>query len=206
MRKLSIYLLIILLSSQSISAQSNWEKIKINNWGIIAIPNSMEVQSGLYKKIADKAKQEFSVNAERVVFQQKGVNKGENLNTYARVIMRTDYGTETLPNLNKEILNANDISDLNSVYKAQLNELSTNSKYPAKIIKWNSVKIITIAGQKCINYSYIRQMGNNPQTYSEFYIFWKGKNQYTINTEYWIRDSEKWKTDISKSINSFKFL
>lgn len=203
-KQLNLFLLLLLINFSF--SQTTWEKIRIKEWGIISMPSSMEVQSGLYKKIADKAKQEYSVNAERVVLQQKGVNSGDNLNTYARIIIRTDYGTETLPNLDKEVLTSNDLIDIDDMFRQELNQMSKNSKFPATIIKWNKAKVVTLAGKKCINYSYIRQMGSNPQTFSEFYIFWKGKNQYALNIEYWIRDSEKWKSDIDKAVKSFKFL
>jgi hypothetical protein len=205
MRKIGYFSIILLLTIQFMNAQNNWEKININNWGVILLPNSMEIQSGIYKKNMDKAKQEFSVNAERIVFQQKGVNEGKNLNTYARVIIRTDFGKETLPNLNTEVITSADVADINEMYKSQNSQATNNPKFPYKIIKWNNVKIISLNGQKCINYSYIRQMGTNPQTLSEVYIFWKGKNQHSLIIEYRINDAIKWKQDLSKCLNSFSF-
>jgi hypothetical protein len=191
---------------QNVNAQtSSLEKINLSNWGYIYLPKSMEVQSGIYKQTLDNAKKEFSVNAERVVFQQKGLNNGENKETYARVIIRTDTGTETLPNLNTEKITATDLADLNKSYREQTYEVANNPTYPAKVISWNSVKIVTINGQKCINYSYSRKMGSNPETYSEFFIFWKGKKQHTINIEYRINEASKWKTELLSCVNSLKF-
>jgi hypothetical protein len=199
-----ITLLITLLVFQVGFGQSNWDRIDLGNWGEVKMPNTMEVQSGNYKKIIDYSKRHFSVNAERIVFQQKGVNDGKNLETYARIIIRTDFTTENLPDLNTIEITTQDISDLNQMYKSQIYEVANNPTYPAKIIKWNGVKIVTLNGNKSINYSYIRQMNGKPQTYSEFYTFWKGNRQHTLNIEYRIVDSTKWKSDLEKSVQTFK--
>ena len=197
---------VLILLLQNLNAQtSSLEKINLSNWGFIYLPKAMEVQSGIYKQILDDSKKEFSVNAERVVFQQKGLNNGENKETYARVIIRTDTGTETFPNLNTEKINVTDLSDLNKSFKEQTYESANNPTFPVKIINWNAVKISTINGQKCINYSYIRKMGSNPETYSEFFIFWKGKKQYSINIEYRINETTKWKMELVNCVNSLIF-
>lgn len=203
--KIIICLTLILLL-QNLNAQtSSLEKINLSNWGYIYLPKTMEVQSGIYKQTLDNAKKEFSVNAERVVFQQNGLNNGNNKETYARVIIRTDSNTEIFPNLNTEKITATDLADLNQSFKEQTYEASNNPTYPAKIISWNSVKLSTINGQKCINYSYTRKMGSNPETYSEFFIFWKGKKQHSINIEYRINETSKWKTELINCVNSLKF-
>lgn len=185
-------------------SQENWDKIDLGNWGEIKMPSSLEVQSGNYKKIIDYQKRHFSVDAERIVFQQKGVNDGKNLDTYARIIIRTDFASEEFPDLNTTEITSQDIADLNQMYKSQIYEVANNPTYPAKIIKWNVVKIVTLNGNKSINYSYVRQMNGKPQTYSEFYIFWKGNRQHTLNIEYRIIDSDKWKSDLEKATKTFK--
>ncbi len=201
-RNICVVLIFLL---QNLNAQtSSLEKINLSNWGFIYLPKAMEVQSGIYKQILDDSKKEFSVNAERVVFQQKGLNNGENKETYARVIIRTDTGTETFPNLNTEKINVTDLSDLNKSFKEQTYESANNPTFPVKIINWNAVKISTINGQKCINYSYTRKMGSNSETYSEFFIFWKGKKQHTINIEYRINEISKWKTELLNCVNSLR--
>jgi len=203
MKSITTIILTFLIFQISL-AQSNWDKIDLGNWGEIKIPNTMETQSGLYKKILDNSKRHFSVNAERVVFQQKGVNEGKNLETYARIIVRTDFTNENLPDLNTTNITSQDIADLNQMYKSQVYELANNTTFPAKIIKWNGVKIVTLNGNKAISYSYIRQMDGKPQTYSEFYVFWKGSKQHTLNIEYRINDSSIWKLDLDKAVQTFK--
>ena len=195
----------LILFFQNLSAQtSSLEKINLGNWGYIYLPKAMEVQSGIYKQILDNSKKEFSINAERVVFQQKGLNIGKNKETYARVIIRTDTSTETFPNLNTEKITVTDLSDLNKSFKEQIYEVANNPTFPAKIISWNAVKISTINGQKCINYSYTRKMGSNPETYSEFFVLWKGKKQHSINIEYRISETTKWKMELVNCVNSLR--
>ncbi len=96
------------------------ETISLSNWGTIKMPESLEVQSGIYKKILDESKKHFSVNAERVVLQQKGVNNGNNLSTYARVIIRKETGFQNLPDLDREIISTQDLNDLNDMYKSEI--------------------------------------------------------------------------------------
>jgi|SRR5690554_785706 len=204
--KILVVLIISLLANQTISGQQNWDKIDLGNWGEIKMPNSMEVQSGNYKKIVDYSKRYFSVNAERIVFQQKGVNEGKNLDTYARVIIRTDFASEDFPNLNTTSITQQDINDLNQMYKSQVYEVANNPTFPANIVKWNGLQILTLNGNKALRYSYIRKMGNNPETYSEFYIFWKKNRQHSLNIEYRIKDSAKWKNDLEKCVQTFKLI
>lgn len=202
--KKTIILTLTMLLFQVGFSQENWDKIDLGNWGEIKMPSSLEVQSGNYKKIIDYQKRHFSVDAERIVFQQKGVNDGKNLDTYARIIIRTDFASEEFPDLNTTEITSQDIADLNQMYKSQIYEVANNPTYPAEIIKWNGVKIVTLNGNKSINYSYVRQMNGKPQTYSEFYIFWKGNRQHTLNIEYRIIDSDKWKSDLEKATKTFK--
>ncbi len=203
MKKYIIFTIAVLLFQVSFS-QENWDKIDLGNWGEIKMPSTLEVQSGNYKKIIDYQKRHFSVDAERIVFQQKGVNDGKNLDTYARIIIRTDFASETLPDLNTIEITSGDLTDLNEMYKSQVYEVANNPTYPAKIIKWNGVKIVSLNGNKSINYSYVRQMNGKPQTYSEFYVFWNENRQHTLNIEYRIKDSAKWKSDLEKSVETFK--
>src|SRR5690625_7932340 len=107
-------------------AQTNWDKIDLGNWGEIKMPNTMEVQSGNYKKILDYSKRHFSLNAERIVFQQKVVNDGRTLETYARIIIRTDFTNESLPDLHTTNITSHDIADLNQIYNSAVYAITTN--------------------------------------------------------------------------------
>ena len=201
MKRIGILLLLAFMICGNVLSQTSWDKISCGSWAEIYLPITMEVQAGIYKKIIDQSKRHFSINAERIVFQQKGLNDGNTGNTYVRVIIRKEFNDETFPDING--ISASDINDINDAYQSMTKQSMDNPTYPAKLIRWNKVNIIQLNNARCINYSYIRQMGNNPQTYSEFYIFWRGNIQYSLNIEYWVSDSEKWKSDLAKCIQSF---
>lgn len=203
MKKLTLIILSFLCYQFSI-AQNTFEKFDIADWAEIAVPNTLELQSGIYKEIIDAKKHYFSLNAERVVFQQNGVNNGENLKTYARIIIRKDLTNENLPDLNTTSITNQDLSDVNDIYKSEIYALENNTTFPVEITKWNKVKITTLNNNKAFTFSYIRQMGNNPKTYSEVYVFWKGYNQYMLNIEYRLNDSQLWKSDLDKAVSTFK--
>ena len=166
----------------------------------------MEIQSGVYKQFVDDAKRDFITKGERIIFQQEGLNKGLNKETYARVIIRTDKSLDYLPNLNTEKIGIDDLKLINKEYKNQVYELVNNPRFTTKIISWNDVKIISINGYNYLNYSYIRKIGNNNETYSEFYVFWKGKNQYIINIEYRVNEAYKWRDSLNNCVLSLKFI
>lgn len=187
-------------------AQAPLQKIALNSWGTIYLPKNMEIQSGVYKQFVDDAKRDFITKGERIIFQQEGLNKGLNKETYARVIIRTDKSLDYLPNLNTEKIGIDDLKLINKEYKNQVYELVNNPRFTTKIISWNDVKIISINGYNCLNYSYIRKIGNNNETYSEFYVFWKGKNQYIINIEYRVNEAYKWRDSLNNCVLSLKFI
>ncbi|MBA7533054.1 hypothetical protein ES705_25289 [subsurface metagenome] len=199
-----IILVFSLIISFSNSQTSNWETINISNWGSIKIPPSMEIQRGVYKKILDEAKKEFSVNADRIVFQQKGLNDFGNYDTYARVIIRTDYATPgNLPKLNDLDFTQNEIDELNSMYKQEI--ISVCKKMNASLIAWTNIKITILNGYKCLYFNYSRQFIEKPSAFSEFYIFFNYDKQHTLNFEYRIKHKVKWATEFEKCKSSFKF-
>jgi hypothetical protein len=183
----------------------NWTKLDLDSWGEIRISPNMEIQDGIYKKILDNQKNQFSVSGERIVIQQKGLNNGTSTDTYARIIIRTDYSSEYLPNLEELNLTIDDLEFLNNQYKEQIYEASKSTPYPFQIIKWNKPKISLLNGNHCITYSYVRQLNEKPQTFSKFFVFWKGNNQHTINIEYRLKDAWMWKSEIELSISSLAF-
>lgn len=110
-----------------------FQKFDMNSLGIIHISKAFELKSGIYKKIVDEFKRHFSVNAERVVFQQRGLNNMKNMDTYARIIIRKSVVEDVLPNLDTLKLIDSDISELNQMYKFEIYQMIRNSQFPAKI-------------------------------------------------------------------------
>jgi hypothetical protein len=199
---LSIIFSLCLLNGYS--QTTSWKIINLSNWGLIKLPPTMEVQSGTYKRILDNSKKEFSINADRIVFQQKGLDKFGSFSTYARVIIRTDHANQgDFPKLNQMNLTQTDLSDLNAMYKDEIT--SSCNKMNAKLLNYTNVKTSTLDGVKCVYFNYTRQMLGKSATFSEFYIFYNNDKQHTINFEYWTSDIEKWKTVFENCKKTFKF-
>lgn len=200
----NILTLLILLFSTSLLCQSNWETINISNWGIIKLPPSMEIQEGTYKKLLDEAKKEFSINSDRIIFQQKGLNDFGSFNTYARVIIRTDYANPgDLPKLNEVDLSQSELNELNSMYKQEI--MSAIIRTNATLQNWTSLKISNLNGINCLYFNYTRQINSQSSTFSEFYIFYNYDKQHTLNIEYRTNDKSKWEPELDKCKSTFRF-
>lgn len=200
----NILTLLMLLFSTSLFSQSNWETINISNWGSIKLPPSMEIQEGTYKKLLDEVKKEFSVNSDRVIFQQKGLNDFGSFDTYARVIIRTDYANpDDLPKLNEVNFSQSELDELNLMYKQEI--MSVSKKMNATLQNWTSLKVVKLNGVNCLYFNYTRQIINKPSTFSEFYIFYNYSKQHTLNIEYRINDKSKWEPELTKCKSTFKF-
>ncbi len=204
MNNLKFALFLIILPSICLSQTTSWETINISNWGVIKLPPSMEVQSGTYKRILDEAKKEFSVNADRIVFQQKGLNSYGSFDTYARVIIRTDHANSgDFPKLNEIKFSADEINELNSLYKQEV--LSSCRSWNARLAKWTDIKMSSLNGYKCLYFNYTRQMPEKPSTFSEFFIFYNDNKQHTLNIEYRLVDENTWQPELNKCKSSFRF-
>jgi len=204
MKSLLLFIIFSVSLLNGYSQTTSWEIINLSNWGVIKLPSSMEVQSGTYKKILDNSKKEFSINADRIVFQQKGLNEYGSFSTYARVIIRTDHANPgDFLKLNQMNLTQTDLSDLNAMYQEDIT--SVCNEMNAKLLKWTNVKTSTLGGVECVYFNYTRQMTGKSPTFSEFYIFYNNDRQHTINFEYWTADVEKWQTEFENCKKTFKF-
>ncbi len=198
----AIFILTISLSAHS--QTSSWEIINISNWGIIQLPPSMEVQSGLYKKIVDEAKKEYMVEGERIIFQQKGLNSFGNFDTYARVIIKTITASPgDFPKLGELDALASELNELNAMYKNEI--ISMCRSMNAQLIKWTDLKISSLSKYKCLYFNYTRQVNGKPSTFSEFYIFFNYSKQHSLNFEYRVADSANWQQEFEKCKSTFKF-
>lgn len=204
MKNLIILLTSIIVSGHCFSQTGTWETINISSWGQIKLPPSMEVQSGTYKKILDELKKEFSVNADRIVFQQKGLNSFGNFDTYARVIIRTEHvNPGDFPKLNDLTISDSELNELNSTYKEQV--LSVCKSMNAQLLKWTNMEVSILNGVKCLYCNYTRQIIDKPSTFSEFYIFFNDDKQHSLNIEYRLADASSWKPELEKCKSTFKF-
>lgn len=204
MKNLCLTIGVVIISTICYSQTTSWEVINISNWGVIKLPPSMEVQSGIYKKILDEVKKEFSVNGERIVFQQKGLNSFGNFDTYARVIIKTGQGNPgDFPKLNELTATPDELTELNSSYYQNI--ISLCKSMNAQLLNWTNLKISSLNGYKCLYFNYTRQIIGKPSTFSEFYIFFNDDKQYSFNLEYRLNDSSTWQPELEKCKSTFRF-
>ena len=85
-------LLFTILFCLSLQAQTTY---KLNGIGYITIPDEMELQDEAYRQKARNYAKEYQLllNENRVIFQQRGLNKSEPIGfqTYARIIIEVEY-------------------------------------------------------------------------------------------------------------------
>lgn len=175
---------------------------KLNDVGYITIPEEMELQEGIYKKIAEEyiKLHDFEISENRVVFQQKGLNKfnQKGFQSYARIIIETEYGDfdKDIFMTSQELKEANTIMR-NSVYQ---NFKNTN----LKLISWYGTSVTSINGKSALKVSYLRQLSSNPYVIVNMYIIPNGNKKHIITLSYRQNEEKIWKPIYSKVLKSIK--
>ena len=175
---------------------------KLNDVGYITIPEEMELQEGIYKKMAEEYIKlyNFEISENRVVFQQKGLNKfnQKGFQSYARIIIETEYGDfdKDIFMTSQELKEANTIMR-NSVYQ---NFKNTN----LKLISWYGTSVTSINGKSALKVSYLRQLSSNPYVIVNMYIIPNGSKKHIITLSYRQNEEKIWKPIYSKVLKSIK--
>jgi len=193
-------LLFTILFCLSLQAQTTY---KLNSIGYITIPNEMELQDEAYRQKARNYAKEYQLllNENRVIFQQRGLNKSEPIGsqTYARIIIEVEY-----ENFGYDVtISSQEYEEINSTLKKNaINSLSQLQNM--KLLQWNGVSNVKIDGVPAIKYSYIRQLGSNPSVYVENYVVLRGSKRYIFTFSYRVNDKEIWQPIYSKILNSLQ--
>lgn len=210
MKKLFTFFLFFAIFSSF--AQTPTENYLLKSIGYITIPSTMEIQSGNYKKFAEKYQEEYGkkfgyeVSDNRIVFQQKGLNNLDKTSfaSYARIILETtisNYGDfEKLTT--KLTATPSELSDLNTQLKSQIEQSFRGTGL--KLISWYGVQIITVNGQTALKISYLRQLNDNPYVTVSMYQFHNNDRMHQLTMSYRQQDANKWKTSYSNILTSFK--
>lgn len=192
--RISFVLLFLFCVAVGFSQQS-FSVYKVVNFGFISIPSNMEVQSGLYKKLAENfhllwGTIDYEILENRVVFQQKGVNEGNGSDTYARIILETHLGKPG----DYRPLNSTDEytrAELNEIEDAFSDESFSNSGI--KIVTWNGVENYKVNGKySSIRVSYVRQISDNPYVCVEILSIENNDRMHVLTFSYRIKDSIPW--------------
>ncbi|MFF5379962.1 hypothetical protein [Pedobacter suwonensis] len=212
--KYKVLLLIAILSNAYIQVRSQitYDRYLIKGVGYISIPETMEIQSGEYKKIEEKYQNDlkqtfkFQITDNRIVFQQKGLNKldKESFNTYARVILETYLGTpgEYEKLTTTVTATSSELLELDKQLKSQIIESFKNTGL--KLVNWNRVQIVTINGGSVLKISYTRQLRNNPLVNVSMYQFHNNDRMHMLTFSYRKEDAVDWSQKLNVVLKSFK--
>lgn len=153
--------------------------VKIEGFGQINCPESMEIQGGAYKEYVDKVKEIHGISASKVILQQKGLNDGNGgLDTYARVMIRTSFGNFfplTTP------ITQSDANDVNDSFESQIkNDAYSNN---AVILSWSKAIATTLNGYKAVKFGYKRKIGSNPVVTVSTFLIQNTDRMYSITFE-----------------------
>lgn len=193
-------------------AQTSTENYLLKNIGYISIPSSMEIQSGNYKKFAEKYQEEYGkkfgyeVSDNRIVFQQKGLNNLDksSFTSYARVILETTIGNfgdfEKLTT--KLTATASELAELNTQLKTQIEQSFIGTGL--KLISWYGASIATVNGRTALKISYLRQLNDNPYVTVSMYQFHNNDRMHQLTLSYRQQDADTWKTAYANILTSFK--
>ena len=193
------------------SSKETIENYRLLNVGYISIPTIMEIQSGNYKKNAERVQKEagkvfgYEVSDNRVVFQQKGLNNMEQSGfaTYARVILETDIGNfgDYEKITTKFTATASELVEFSNEIKSQL--LQSFSGTQLKLITWYGVSTVTINARTAVKISYLRQAADNPYVVVNIYRFQNNDRMHSLTLSYRQSDEVTWKPLFTNILSSF---
>lgn len=186
---------------------TGWERIYIKNVGSFDLPPTMEVQKGKYREFIDELKKIKGFDATQLTAQQKGLNElgKEGFEKYARVMLETSFGSigdfEKL-NFNISEYTLADISELNTIYKQQLQQSFFGTGL--KLIEWYPLKLEKVNGMSCIHISYKRQLQDKPFVLVHIYYFHNNDRMHNLTLSYRLSEADYWKVNFATILKSFR--
>jgi hypothetical protein len=184
-----------------------WERIYIKNVGYFDLPPTMEVQKGKYKEFVDEIKKIKGYDATQLTAQQKGLNEfgKEGFEKYARVMVETTFGSAgdfEKYNFNIAEITQTDITELNSIYKQQIQQSFLGTSL--KLIEWYPLKVEKINGVSCIHISYKRQLQDKPFVLVQIYYFHNNDRMHALTLSYRLSETDYWRADFVTILKSFR--
>lgn len=192
---------------------STWNKVYIKETGTIYLPQTLEIQDGIYKKFVEGRTKKMGFEVSDLVAQNKGTNNFEGAETYARVMLTTVIGEKNdFEELDFEInkYTEREIIDIGNNFKEiilnQFSSVNQKTEKEAKLINWYQPELIKINGASCLHLRYERQLSSSPIVKVNSYIFFNNDKMHTLVLSYRKSDSDLWKEDIVKILNSLKII
>ena len=189
------------------SLKSDWQRIYLTNVGYIDIPNSMEIQSGMYKKLSNSLSNPLETDSPDIVFQQKGLNGFQNASfkKYGRILLhRVDnpYADYERLNFNLYNITETEMKEFDLMMKQKtMDELKTIGQ---KLISWYPLVFEKVNGMTCAHVKYKRQMGNNPVVLVHQYYFQNVDTLHILILSYRLSETDYWKSDFDHVLSSFR--
>jgi hypothetical protein len=181
---------------------------RLNNIGVIQIPDELELQSGAYKTFVDSYTKLAGVEADanRYVFQQKGLNEGtsESKSQYVRVIVETSYespGSYSHLSSNPN-LSSSELSEMDNTFRQNI--LSSLASINQKLIQWKGTDVVYINGMYALHCCYTRQLDSNPIVLVNVYNFQNYDRMHRLTLSNRVEDNYKWAPLFKSVVNSFK--
>ena len=162
----------------------------------------MEVKNLLEnKEVRENVYQEMNIDPESMEgIQQNLMVKQKGMKLYARIII------ETIPG------KPGDYERINSMYTMTSEELQITEKQlkssfeeqfrstPLNILLWYPLKLVDINGMRALNFSFKRQLNNNPQVLVSYYLFQNYDRLIRLTASYRLDEKEIWQDLIQLSL------
>jgi len=197
--------------NESEITNKDFYEFKIKDVGSIAIPNNMEVQTGVYKEINDLYLKQFvdqfdyEVSGDQIIFQQKGLNdlNINSFDTYSRIIIETekgsigDYDKLTTP------LDATEqeLEELSTMIKTEIEKPMLEAGI--KMIEWKDASFVSVNDVDALKISYTRQIKDNPLVLVEMYTFFNNDRMHRLTLSYRLNEADIWKNKLEDTLRSF---
>ena len=192
-----------------------WTLYEIENIGQLAVPPTLELRddnsfTALAADIIHDSyvtHKKIEMTKSQLVFQPKGSNKldKEAFSKYARIMItysKGEYGDFYKWNEKFEFTDS-EYQELDDYFKNEV--VSLMAMMNIKLIEWYPLEFGNINGLSYMKTSLTRQMGDNPIVKVDKYNFFNSNEAVEITLSYRISESDIWKEDFSKVINTFRF-
>ena len=192
-----------------------WTLYEIENIGQLAVPPTLELRddnsfTALAADIIHDSyvtHKKIEMTKSQLVFQPKGSNEldKEAFSKYARIMItysKGEYGDFYKWNEKFE-LTESEYKELDDYFKSEV--VNPMAMMNIKLIKWYPLEFGNVNGLSYMKTSFTRQMSDNPIVKVDKYNFFNSDEAVEITLSYRITESEIWKDDFSKVINTFSF-
>jgi len=189
-----------------------WAELTVPGICTIAIPPTLEVQSGAYRKMSDeyyKLMYGGDQRADRVVVQPLGINVLDSaaLKRYCRFILEVYRGNvgeylslDDFPEPSLEELAGIDAELKRASYESAA--LMTSKGQDTRILSWKAVSIKRFKNFPALGFEYIRTVNGAPPVRVISYYIQDNDIMLKVDTSYRIAETDLWADDLALMMES----